>query len=79
MHDLKAIAAQVRHRSDVYNRGGFGRKLIRGRGVSVLFAGSSGVGKTMAAEVIANELDLGLYKIDLSSVISKYIGETEKI
>ncbi|QPJ62406.1 MAG: ATP-binding protein [Candidatus Nitronauta litoralis] len=78
MHDLKAIAAQVRHRSDVYNRGGFGRKLIRGRGVSVLFAGSSGVGKTMAAEVIANELDLGLYKIDLSSVISKYIGETEK-
>lgn len=78
MHDLQAITAQVRHRSDVYNRGGFGRKLIRGRGVSVLFAGPSGVGKTMAAEVISNELDLGLYKIDLSSVISKYIGETEK-
>ncbi|MCA9483477.1 MAG: ATP-binding protein [Nitrospina sp.] len=78
MHDLKAIAAQVRYRPQVYGHGGFGKRLVRGRGVSALFAGPSGVGKTMAAEVIANELGLGLYKVDLSSVISKYIGETEK-
>jgi ATPase family associated with various cellular activities (AAA) len=78
LHDLHAIADQVRHRSRVYGRGGFGRKLARGRGVSALFAGPSGVGKTMAAEVIAKDLDLDLHRIDLSTVISKYIGETEK-
>ena len=78
LHDLRAIAAQVRHRTQVYGRGGFGRKLARGRGITALFAGPSGVGKTMAAEVIARELGLDLYRIDLSSVISKYIGETEK-
>ncbi len=76
--DLKAIAGQVRRRSEVYGRGGFGRKMARGRGVTALFAGPSGVGKSMAAEVIARELDLDLYRIDLSSVVSKYIGETEK-
>jgi ATPase family protein associated with various cellular activities (AAA)/winged helix domain-containing protein len=78
LDDLKAIAAQVRHRTQVYGRGGFGRKLARGRGITALFAGPSGVGKTMAAEVIARDLDLDLYRIDLSSVISKYIGETEQ-
>ena len=78
VHDLHAIADQVRHRSAVYERGGFGRKLARGRGVTALFAGPSGVGKTMAAEVIARDLDLDLYRVDLSSVISKYIGETEQ-
>ena len=76
--DLEAIVAQVRHRSAVYGKGGFARKLVRGRGVSALFAGPSGVGKTMAAEVIARDLDLDLYRIDLSRVISKYIGETEQ-
>ena len=76
--DLKAIAAQVRRRAEVYGRGGFGRKMARGRGVTALFAGPSGVGKSMAAEVIARDLDLDLYRIDLSSVVSKYIGETEK-
>jgi hypothetical protein len=76
--DLKAIAAQVRRRTEVYGRGGFGRKMTRGRGVTALFAGPSGVGKSMAAEVIAHELDLDLYRIDLSNVVSKYIGETEK-
>src|SRR5438128_8734283 len=50
----------------------------RGLGISALFAGDSGTGKTMAAEVIANELRLNLYRIDLSAVVSKYIGETEK-
>ena len=56
----------------------FERKLSYGKGLSALFAGPSGTGKTMAAEVIANELQLDLYKIDLSAVVSKYIGETEK-
>jgi len=62
----------------VYGEWGFGRKLSLGKGLSVLFAGPSGTGKTMAAEIIAGELGLDLYKIDLSTVVSKYIGETEK-
>src|SRR6202043_608597 len=57
---------------------GFGGKMSRGFGISALFAGDSGTGKTMAAEVIANQLRLNLYRIDLSCVVSKYIGETEK-
>ena len=57
---------------------GFYHKLSLGKGVTALFAGPSGTGKTMAAEIIANELGLDLYKIDLSGVVSKYIGETEK-
>jgi len=75
---LRAIAAQVRRRSTVYEEWGFGRRMNRGFGISALFAGESGTGKTMAAEVIANDLRLGLYRIDLSAVVSKYIGETEK-
>jgi SpoVK/Ycf46/Vps4 family AAA+-type ATPase len=75
---LREIAAQVDQRPRVYEAWGFGAKLGRGRGISVLFAGASGTGKTMAAEVIARHLDLDLYRIDLSSVINKYIGETEK-
>lgn len=78
LHDLKAATAQVRHQALVYGEHGFGRKYPRGRGISVLLAGSSGTGKTMAAEVIANDLDLDLYRVDLSRVVSKYIGETEK-
>ena len=57
---------------------GFDRKLSLGKGVNALFAGPSGTGKTMAAEIIANELRLDLYRIDLAGVVSKYIGETEK-
>ena len=57
---------------------GFDRKLTNGKGLSALFAGPSGTGKTMAAEIIAGELALDLYKIDLSTVVSKFIGETEK-
>src|SRR5262249_60912162 len=57
---------------------GFDRRLSLGKGVTALFAGPSGVGKTMAAEVVARELQLELYKIDLSGVVSKYLGETEK-
>lgn len=75
---LRQIAAQVRHRSTVYDEWGFRNRMNRGLGVNALFAGESGTGKTMAAEVIANELRLNLYRIDLSSVVSKYIGETEK-
>jgi ATPase family associated with various cellular activities (AAA) len=75
---LRAIATQLRRRVTVYEHWGFAAKGSRGLGISTLFAGPSGTGKTMAAEVLANELHLDLYRIDLSSVISKYIGETEK-
>jgi SpoVK/Ycf46/Vps4 family AAA+-type ATPase len=75
---LHEIAAQVRHRLTVYERWGFGRPGARGLGISALFAGTSGTGKTLAAEVLASDLDLDLFRIDLASVVSKYIGETEK-
>ena len=75
---LRQIAAQVRLRSRVYDDWGFAARRTRGLGISVLFAGESGTGKTMAAEVLAAELRLSLYRIDLSTVVSKYIGETEK-
>ncbi len=75
---LRQIAGQVGQRSRVYDEWGFREKMNRGFGINALFTGESGTGKTMAAEVIANELRLHLYRIDLSSVVSKYIGETEK-
>ena len=75
---LEQIAGQVRQRGRVYNDWGFRRRMNRGLGISALFAGESGTGKTMAAEVLANDLRLDLYRIDLSAVVSKYIGETEK-
>jgi AAA+ superfamily predicted ATPase len=75
---LQQIAEQVRQRGKVYEQWGFARKMNRGLGITVLFAGESGTGKTMAAEVIANGLHLNLYRIDLSAVVNKYIGETEK-
>jgi ATPase family associated with various cellular activities (AAA) len=75
---LERLAAQVRARSRVYDEWGFRDQTARGLGISALFAGESGVGKTLAAEVLASELDLDLYRIDLSAVVSKYIGETEK-
>jgi len=75
---LRQLAAQVRHRMKVYETWGFAEKGQRGLGVSALFTGVSGTGKTMAAEVLARELRLDLYRIDLSAVVSKYIGETEK-
>ncbi len=75
---LHEIAAQVAQRNKVYEEWGFARKMNRGFGINALFAGDSGCGKTMAAEVIANELRLNLYRIDLSAVVNKYIGETEK-
>ncbi len=72
------ICDQARYRHVVYGEWGFDRKLSLGKGLNVLFSGPPGTGKTMAAEVVANELQLDLYKIDLSQVVSKYIGETEK-
>ncbi len=75
---LQQIANQVKYRSQVYDTWGFRKKMNRGLGINALFVGESGTGKTMAAEVLANELNLHLYRIDLSGVVSKYIGETEK-
>jgi hypothetical protein len=75
---LKEIIAHVRQRATVHQEWGFAKALRRGLGVTVLFAGGSGTGKTLAAEVIAGELGLDLFVIDLSQVVSKYIGETEK-
>jgi hypothetical protein len=74
---LHRIADQVRSRGVVYRDWGFERRMSRGLGISVLLSGASGTGKTMAAEVLANDLRLDLFRIDLSAVVSKYIGETE--
>jgi nucleotide-binding universal stress UspA family protein len=75
---LQQIADQVAHRGTVYEDWGFRDRMNRGLAITALFAGESGTGKTMAAEVLANHLKLPLYRIDLSAVVSKYIGETEK-
>ena len=75
---LHEIAAHVRQRHQVYTQWGFCEQGARGSGITALFAGGSGTGKTLAAEVLAGELRLDLFRIDLSSVVSKYIGETEK-
>jgi AAA+ superfamily predicted ATPase len=75
---LHEIAMHVKQRFKVYEEWGFASKGSRGLGISALFTGDSGTGKTMAAEVMANELHLDLYRIDLSQVVSKFIGETEK-
>jgi SpoVK/Ycf46/Vps4 family AAA+-type ATPase len=75
---LREICSRVTNSHEVLGKWGFGKKLAHGKGVSALFAGPSGTGKTMAADIIANELGFDLYKIDLAGVVSKYIGETEK-
>ncbi|MFF5584369.1 ATP-binding protein [Streptomyces hygroscopicus] len=75
---LREIVAHVRQRATVHQEWGFAATLRRGLGVTALFAGGSGTGKTLAAEVMAKELGLDLFLIDLSQVVSKYIGETEK-
>ncbi len=78
MEALRQLVSQSRNRMTVYEDWGFAAKGRRGLGLSALFAGPSGTGKTLAAEVLASELKLDLYRIDLSAVVSKYIGETEK-
>jgi hypothetical protein len=75
---LREIVAHVRQRATVHQEWGFAATLRRGLGVTALFAGGSGTGKTLAAEVMARELGLDLFVVDLSQVVSKYIGETEK-
>jgi SpoVK/Ycf46/Vps4 family AAA+-type ATPase len=75
---LREIAAAIKHRHVVYSDWGFEQRIASGLGLKALFAGPSGTGKTMAAGVLARELGLDVYKIDLSAIVSKYIGETEK-
>ncbi len=78
LNQLREMVNTVRQRPLVYGTWGFGRKLALGKGLSALFAGESGTGKTMAADIMAGVLGQDLYKIDLSMLVSKYIGETEK-
>jgi hypothetical protein len=75
---LNQLRGFLKHQSYVYEQWGFASKMSLGKGIYALFSGPPGTGKTMAAEVLANELGLELYKIDLSMIVSKYIGETEK-
>jgi ATPase family associated with various cellular activities (AAA) len=75
---LREAVGQVRHRARVHSEWGFAAKSARGLNLTALFSGPSGTGKTMAAEVMANDLELDLLRVDLSAVVSKYIGETEK-
>lgn len=75
---LKEACTHVRYHHKVYGAWGFGKKAVYGRGLSVLFSGLPGTGKTMAAQVMANRLRMKMYKIQISQVVSKYIGETEK-
>jgi SpoVK/Ycf46/Vps4 family AAA+-type ATPase len=75
---LKELCNQVKYRNTVFGKQEHDKKSSIGKGLFALFSGASGTGKTMAAEIIANELRLDIYKIDLSQVVSKYIGETEK-
>ena len=78
LRQLREMVNMVRYRPLVYGQWRFGDKMSLGRGLNALFAGESGTGKTMAADIMAHELGLDLYKINLSTVVSKYIGETEK-
>jgi ATP-dependent 26S proteasome regulatory subunit len=78
LEQLRDICSYVKYHQLVYGEWGFERKLSLGKGLNVLFTGPSGTGKTMAAEIMAKELELDLYKVDLATVVSKYIGETEK-
>jgi SpoVK/Ycf46/Vps4 family AAA+-type ATPase len=78
MRQLRDVCSAEKYRQVVYSQWGFDQRLIMGKGLNTLFCGSSGTGKTMAAGILARELGLDLYKIDLSTVVSKYIGETEK-
>jgi len=75
---LRSISSYLRHRDLVLSEWGYGRTVARAQGLKTLFAGESGTGKTMAAQVLARDLGLELFRIDLATVISKYIGETEK-
>ena len=75
---LKQAYSYMKYRHTVYNEWDFGKKAAYGKGLSMLFSGPPGTGKTMAAQVIANQLKMRLYKVQISQIVSKYIGETEK-
>jgi SpoVK/Ycf46/Vps4 family AAA+-type ATPase len=75
---LRSIIAAVRNRRKIFEEWGFGEKLTTGRGLCVLFRGDSGTGKTLSAEIIANELGMTLYRVRIPAIVSKYVGETEK-
>ena len=75
---LRRAVGHIKYKYRVYNQWGFDKKIAYGRGLSVLFAGAPGTGKTMCAQVIATELNMEMYKINISQIVSKYIGETEK-
>jgi hypothetical protein len=75
---LRSISAYLRHRDRVLSEWGYERTVARTQGLKVLFAGESGTGKTMAAQVLAAELGLDIFRVDLATIVSKYIGETEK-
>ncbi|HEY5921558.1 MAG TPA: ATP-binding protein [Kofleriaceae bacterium] len=78
LEDVQALIARVKHAHQVYEKWGFKSKMPRGIGVAALFSGPPGTGKTMVAGLLAKELELELYQIDLSKVVSKWVGETEK-
>jgi len=78
LEHLKEVYGFIKYKGKVHSDWGFDKKLSIGKGLNVIFSGPPGTGKTMAAEILANEMKLDLYKIDLSSLVSKYIGETEK-
>jgi len=78
LEQLREIADQVANRGKVYDTWEFRKVMSRGRGISALFTGPSGTGKTMAAEIIASHLGLDLYRANLAGIISKWVGETEK-
>lgn len=78
LEHLKEVFGFIKYKGKVHSDWGFEKKLSLGKGLNVLFSGPPGTGKTMAAEILANEVKLDLYKIDLSGLVSKYIGETEK-
>ncbi|MBA2254503.1 MAG: ATP-binding protein, partial [Chloroflexi bacterium] len=78
VRQLTELTARARHRDRVLDDWGMAARASKGRGLTALFAGDSGTGKTMSAEVVAADLGLDLYVIDLSTVVDKYIGETEK-
>jgi len=77
-HQLREVCYQAQHRHTVLGEWGFGERITHGKGLAALFSGPPGTGKTLAASIVAGELGLDLFKIDLSQVVSKYIGETEK-
>jgi hypothetical protein len=78
LEEVREFIARVKHKRHVYDDWGFSRKMAKGLGLSALFAGQPGTGKTMVAGLIATDLALDLYQIDLSRIVSKYVGETEK-